>query len=160
MTIRTFKQQGRGYGATPAVVTARLDGVQVFSGPVSTLNQPIPGGYTPGSNYGVDMYFWEGDFDFEGTRELSITVTNSPLLLTDTLADYTTDNSAVFNCFYYYTVDGITIGDPLSNVKIDNVPMSRTNNLTGQWCWTIPAGSTLTATINIDSGYLPDPDNP
>jgi hypothetical protein len=159
MTTRNFKQCGQAYGSTPASITATLDGTVVFSGSATTLNTPLPGFPDSSDNVFPTLFTWTNTVDFVGTQSYSITVTGSPLLLDYTAADYCSrSNVARFSSFYFQTIDGITVADPFTNVTIDGVAQTRgpdNSTLTGQWQWLIPAGSTFTATLNVDAGYEP-----
>lgn len=156
MKTRTFKQQGQGYGSAPAYVTATIDGSEVFAGTVSTVNQPVPVVFNPTETYGVDLFSWtHSNVYYSGSQSVTITVQNAPLLLTDTLADYCGNISSDFGCPYNFALGSNFISDPLSNVKINGSSYTRQPTPTGQWYWTIPAGGTLTATLNIQSGTVP-----
>jgi len=166
MTTRTFKQFGQAYGNTPASITAVVNGVTVFSGAVPTENSALPGPPYTGIE-GTELFTWTNTVDFVGAQSFSISVQNSPLLLAKTVANYVypTPNSITpeFNGFYTYQIDGVTVADPFSNVAIDGVPVQRANDhpgLFGQWNWIIPAGSTLTAILNVAAGVEPSPPAP
>ena len=155
MTTRNFKQCGQAYGSTPASITATIDGVVVFSGPISTLDQPLPVLPEPAANVALPTLFtWTNTLYFSGTQSYSIAVTGSPLLLGSTLADHFIANDvSQFGIFYSYDDDGALVGDPLANVVIDGVALTRGPDnaaLPGQWQWLVPAGSTLTAVMNIN----------
>ena len=104
------------------------------------------------------LFTWTNTVDFAGTQSFSITVTGSQLLLDFTAANYpprTDSDSARFASFYFQTVNGVTVSDPFTNVAIDGVAMQRgpdNSELSGQWQWLIPAGSTFTATFNVNAG--------
>ena len=159
MTTRNFKQRGQAYGSTPASITATIDGTVVYSGPISTLDTPLP--IRPGvANVSIPTIFtWTNNVDFAGTQSYSIAVTGSPLLLAFTGADHcVANNVAQFGTIYTYDNDGVTVADPLTNVAIDGQAIQRgpdNSTLSGQWQWLIPAGSTLTATLNIKAGVEP-----
>jgi hypothetical protein len=159
MTTRNFKQCGQAYGSTPASITATIDGTVVFSGPVSTLDQPLPILPEPSANItSPTLFTWTNTVDFAGTQSYSIAVTGSPLLLAFTGADHCGNDVAQFSSTYAYEIGGITVADPLTNVAIDGVVQQRgpdNSILQGQWQWLIPAGSTFTATLNVDAGTSP-----
>ena len=160
MTIRNFKQCGQAYGSTPASITATIDGTVVFSGPVSTLDQPLPILPEPSDDVSPPTLFtWTNTVDFAGTQSYSIAVIGSQLLLDCTQADHcVANNVAQFDTPYIYETDGVRVADPLTNVAIDGVAMQRgpnNNELPGQWQWIIPAGSTFTATLNVNAGVEP-----
>jgi hypothetical protein len=162
MTIRNFTQCGQAYGSTTASITATVDGTVVFSGPVSTLDQPVPVRPDPEANVITsEIFTWTNTVDFAGTQSYSIAVTGSPLLLGFTGADHVVANNvAEFLNFYSFETYGVTVSDPLSNVAIDGVAYQRgfdNSELQGQWQWLIPAGSTFTATLNVNAGVEPTP---
>lgn len=160
MTTRTFKQFGQAYGSTPATITATINGTVVFSGEIPTIDSPLPG-LPDLSITGTELFTWTNTVDFSGTQSFSISVANSPLLLTYTSADYcSANNVSQFQSFYSYIQDGINISDPFSNTAIDGVAVQRgpdSTDLSGQWYWIIPAGSTFTATLNVNAGVEPPP---
>jgi len=160
MTTRNFKQCGRAYGLMPASITAIVDGTMVYSGPIATLDAPIPS--RPEGNVSVPVIFtWTGSVAFAGTQSYSIAVTGSPLLLGFTGADHVAGNNvSEFGVINIYELGGVEIADPLTNVAIDGVEQTRDNTLSGQWEWLIPAGSTFTATLNINAGVEPTPPTP
>ena len=163
MTIRIFKQFGRGYGPEPVVATVKVGTEVVFSGPVDTLNQE-----TPWKAVGVDIYnFPIPDVAFQGSLPLEISVTGGDLFLAETLANYykitiIKDNKPQvyssgpddFGLFYQETINGIIYTDPFTDEKINGVPLEGPPNpdFSGQWGWIIPNGSTFTATLNIQAG--------
>jgi hypothetical protein len=161
MTTRNFIQYGQAYGSTPASITATIDGTVVFSGPVTTVDLPLPGrGNTSVSDLPT-LFTWTNTVEFVGAQSFSIAVTGCQLVLDCTAADNTAANSiSEFCSFYKQTIGNVTVYDPFTNVTIDGMAMQRGPNndeLSGQWQWLIPAGSTFTATLNVDAGFLPPP---
>jgi hypothetical protein len=179
MTTRTFKQLGQGYGSVPTSIVVTLDGTEIFSGPISTLDQPLPTFPDSGNSYGIEIFSWTDEVTFAGSKSLSISVSGSPLLLTDTQANYilipnpdysppdpknpTTEpvvpefisgGANVYGTFYFETIDTVTYSDPFTDEAIDGTAQSGPPDpsLPGQWYWKIPAGSTFTATVNIQPG--------
>jgi len=161
MTTRNFIQCGQAYGSVPASITATIDGTVVFSGPISTLDTPVPIQPDPSVDVLPTIFTWTNTVAFSGTQSYSITVSGSPLLLSFTGADHCVSNNvAEFGTIYVYDADGVTVADPLANVAIDDVAQTRgpdNTELSGQWQWLIPAGSTLTATLNVNAGVEPTP---
>jgi hypothetical protein len=157
---RTFTQQGQAYGAVPCIITAKIDGVVVFSGEVLTINTPVPPLPDLHLNLGVPLFSWTKPVDFAGTCELEIAVSGSQLVITDTTADYVdpTDPS-VTGSFYQIEIDGIVYGDPFTDEKINGVQQTGPYNpeLPGQWYWNVLPGNTFTATVNINAGVIPSP---
>ena len=165
MTTRTFKQFGQAYGTDTCEITVVVDGSTVYSGPVHTVDEPLP--MVPNPDFEVDnvLYTFTKDTSFAGVSKLSISVSNSALLLCNMLANYPTDVPAqanVWNSCNDTEIGGLIYSDCLSNEIIDGVPQVHYLDpvLTGQWWWTIPADSTFTADINIQSSKLPPPPDP
>jgi len=155
MTTRNFIQCGQAYGSITASITATIDGTVVFSGPISTVNTPVP--TRPNISLTLPTLFtWTNTVAFAGTQSYSVAVSGSPLLLDFTGADHcVANNVAEFLGFYTYETGGVLVVDPLTNVVIDGVAMQRGPDnaaFGGQWQWLIPAGSTLTATLNVNAG--------
>ena len=165
MTIRTFRQYGQAYGSQPASIIATIDGVEVYSGPINTLNQALP--VLPDVSLMIDnvIFSWEKTTDFSGTVNLELRVSGSPLILAGTLANYPTDNEAAANrwsAFYSYTVDGVLYLDSFSDEKIDGVSVSRQDSpeYSGQWWWKIMPGSVFTAVVHVQQSAPPPPPPP
>lgn len=162
MTVRTFKQTGQSYGSVPTTIVAKIGGVVVFDGAISTLDQPPPILGDSSAVY-VDLFGWENTVDFSGTQEMEITVANNPLYLSQTLANYNWNagiatGAASFGTFYLLN----DVTDPLSNVVINGIPQTispeiRDLSINGQWHWVIPAGTTFVATVNVSQGFEPAP---
>ena len=159
MTTRNFIQCGQAYGSTTASITATIDGTVIFSGPISTVNTPVPTRPDASTDTVPTIFTWTNTVAFAGTQSYSIAVTGSPLLLDYTGADHCfANNVSQFSAFYTYEIGGVTVADPLTNVAIDGVAQQRgpdNSTLSGQWQYLIPAGSTLTATLNVNAGVEP-----
>jgi hypothetical protein len=165
MTTRTFLQQGQGYGSSPATVTVLVNGSEVFNGPVPTVDQPVP---TAPNSVGVsdaNLFTWTNTVDFTGTQSFELTVNSGTVLLTDSYANYgftdnptpPTDNypggADAYQEFFQIDIGGTIYTDPFSGVAIDGVAQNPDRNgQDGQWYWTIPTGSTFTATLNVQAG--------
>jgi hypothetical protein len=165
MTDRTFQQWAQGYGSTPCQVVCQIDGNTVFSGTVTTLDVPLPS--LPDAEYmGPPVaWSWQDSADFSGTKQFTVSVTGSTLLLAQTFANNPYGNVAnleEFGSFYSREIDGIIYHDPFTNETIDGVvqqgPYEPTES--GQWWWTIPAGSTFAATMNVIAATPPTPPEP
>jgi hypothetical protein len=157
MTVRTFKQHGQGYGLDPVHVIAKLDGVEIFNGPVDTVDEPFPMLPDPTVDITTTLFSWEDLINFVGTKSLEITVTGGKLLLTNTLANYGIysfeDESPDSFTAFYQSEDSCI--DPFSNVIISGQPKSADHTeLSGQWYWTLPAGSTFSCNVSIQAGKV------
>lgn len=153
MTMRNFRQHAQGYGDSDCRVIVSLDDNIIYQGSVSTVTEPRP--TMPNWQFDIRNYAWswQESMDFQGTRQLSISVSGAPLMLGQTLAE---DANLDFVSFYSVTIDGISYPDPFSDVVIDGVPQIRGSlDLIGQYWWWIPAGSTLTATMHVNPPEVP-----
>lgn len=167
---RIFKQFANGYGPTPVEIVAQIDGNTVYSGTVPTIDGPVPSFIPPTDpfiNPHAECFSWTEDSGNASTRSISITVVNGDgvLQLGQTLAQETLWGNGSYidpyNVFYRVELEGPTgnfvYGDPFSNVVIDGEPQTRPlEPYSGQWYRIIPAGSTLTATINVNVPPLND----
>lgn len=178
MTTRTFKQLGQAFGPDPVTVIAKIDGVVVFNGTVTALDEPFP--VFPDSNtlFNGELFTWTEDTAFAGERNLEIAVSGGTVLLTDTMANFApaglvTDppsvivsNETSFYSFYVFEENGTNVFDPFTNIEIDGAPKSTSHTVApgqigwhapmpGQWYWRIPSGSVFTATVNIQAGTAP-----
>ena len=165
MTVRTFKQRGAVYTSSDSAANllVKIDGQEVFNGSVSVVDMATFFQIEHGqSDYGYDLYSWQDDVLFAGTKELEVTVTSGTLLLTNTVANYTSlapgsesSGPDTFGFFYANKIDSSrTMTDPFTNVKIDG--LTQTSNPIegqfGQWHWKVTSGSTLTATVTVMVG--------
>lgn len=166
MANRTFKQLGMAYGTEPLTIIARIDNVVVYEGTIPTLNQPVQTDPNA-NNFAAQLFTWELDTAFSGTVDMSITIAGEGcLFLTETLANYvqiqnpdsdpddlkfSNSGADVFGRFYLKQMSDYMLGDPLTNVKIDDKPelTNPTASSSGQVCWCITTGSTFSATVNI-----------
>lgn len=151
MATRNFIQQGKAFGSVGATVTVTMDGLQVYSGPVPTDDTPLPP-MPPGDDPALEatLFSWTLPAEFVGPIAVSISVEGSPVILDDTLADWTlgTDLTAPAE-FGRQVISGTAVGDPFSDVSIDGEAQVRSVDPSGQWTWVVPAGSTFTATLNV-----------
>jgi len=177
MTTRTFIQQGQGYGSSPVSIVASLDGNQIFSGPITTVDQPVPN--LPFDSFtGANLFTWTNEIEFQGTQSYVITVTGGTMILGLTVANYTGTGEAptpefdvgepgtAENFGYFYASGGLgpdpqdvppQIWDPLSDITINGVSKTQfrtSDNDVGQFFWTLPAGSTFAATLNVNAGWM------
>lgn len=91
MATRKILFLGSGFGSTPATVTASIDGVEIFNGPVTTLDQPIPN--LPDANLSfqlqnVKLFKFDTDTSFSGPIALSFTVNSGTVIFAGVTASY------------------------------------------------------------------------
>ena len=153
--MRTFIQKGQGYGSTPVNITAKVDGITVYTGTVPTVDTPLPPLPQTDSNFGSNLFTWTAEYTFQGTQNMEITVSGGTLLITDTLAnnEYT---PSTFTSPYSEVIDGITYYDPFTGETLNGVALEGPpdNTLPGQWYWPVPAGGVFSATVNILSAAI------
>lgn len=73
---RTFRQKAIGYSDTPMTIQAKIDGVIVHDGVIPTLNEPPPELPNASIHLGDPVFSWTANWDFAGTWNLEVTVTN------------------------------------------------------------------------------------
>jgi len=153
MTDRTFRQYAQAYGSGPAQIECEIDGIVVYNGSVQALDQPFPNLPNIELQISTVAWSWQGNADFSGTQQLSITVSGSPLLLANTLANNPAGNLEIFLPFYSIEQSGVEYTDPLTDETLDGIPLTGPYDpaIPGQWWWQIPAGSTFTATMHVDA---------
>jgi len=161
MTVRTFKQQGVVFATPDSNINlkAKIDGQEVFNGSVAAIDQPW--GWTDSV---IDLFSWEDDLTFTGTKQLEITITGGSLMLRDTVANYqvlpeSTSEKMVssgpdqFVYIYSEKYNGTseTYTDPLINIEIDGISQESRpqDGPMGQWTWRVNSGSTFTATVRV-----------
>ena len=159
MTLRTFKQNALGFGSIPAQVVCQIDGQTVFSGSVTTLDQPMPS--LPNSEFMIDnvAWTWQDDVEFSGMKSITVSVSGSPLILATTLADNPYSNVESYDAFYTSEIGNVLYTDPMTNETIDGIAQSNypSPDLPGQWWWRIPAGSIFSATMHVTPPTPPGP---
>jgi hypothetical protein len=173
MTTRTFQQHGLGYSVEPITITATINGVVAYEGPVVTLDEPPPYELSdPNAYAAADILFsWANTVDFEGTASIEIAVHGSgALMLARTKANYsavytpnpdgtlTVSSSGPdgYRNFFYQKIDDVIYCDPYIDSAIDGMEVPRPGatdpTMTGQWYYLITTGSTFTGTLSIQPG--------
>ena len=155
MTDRTFQQYAQAYGSSECQVTCQINGNTVFSGAVTTLDQPWPSLPDPDFPEPALGWTWQDSADFQGTKEISIAVSGSNLLLGQTFANDPYSNVAEFGPFYEVEIGNVIYFDTFTNEAIDGTAQSGPyqEQTPGQWWWNIPAGSVFTATMHINAVF-------
>lgn len=171
MTLRTFKQYGKAFGLEPLSMTASLNGVEIFNGPIPTvINEPGPDMATVTWPYGDVLFTWTDELEFVGSKEMRIQLIGQGyVMLTSTNANYVCVEVAtepfyvtipggeeVFNGFYSQKFDGYEAHDPFTNVVIGGIPCTpdNTGETRGQWTWIVHGGSEFVATLNVNKPRL------
>ena len=99
---RSFRFYGIGFGTDPVEITAEVNGVQVYSGAVPTVNEPIwPPALDP---FAIEQIAFtiddssEYNTDFGGSVPMSITVTRGDLFMFTTITcNYSPITNPVFS---------------------------------------------------------------
>lgn len=154
--MRTFRVQGWGTGT--AVLTASLDGNQIWSGSVDLqefeeANQDYKTAPT--------LFSFELPVEFGGTKQMKITVDKAMVRFGQIVANFTeVDWGAVYYTgeFEFADVAPIQdegIRDPRANVRIDGVLQNIDRQAsTGTWHWYIMPGQTFEHDLLIAQGSL------
>jgi hypothetical protein len=152
MTTRTFRQTGVAFGATPVNITAKIDNVVVYEGPVQTLNEPFP--VLPNLSYTVTntLFSWTANVDFTGNQILEVS-TDGPILLAQLNANYTpvgnvgnvvSSGPDNYIGFRYNQFGNTYINDTLQTVSHGDLP--------GMWWWQLQPGDTFVENMTINPG--------
>lgn len=175
MANRTVQMLGYVYTADPATITATVNGVQVFSGPVTTVGRPntVP----DPARTGEVLFTFEIPVYFAGTMPVSIVVADQAVAFMGILANYgalpriTQDPSTGLPVYgnpyqssgatnfipiYDPAVEADTIFDERTNVTIDGVaqtisPENRAQ-YNGTWGWSVQPGQTLAFDMLVTGG--------
>jgi hypothetical protein len=92
MTIKTLKFYGRGYGSTPATISVTQNGVNVYTGAVTTFDEPRADMKDP-----VVLFESTTTVDFEGLIPMSIEVTNGSVVFAWIAENYATITNPIFS---------------------------------------------------------------
>ena len=179
MAIRTFKLYGVAFLQNgTANITVNYNNVEVFSGPVTTCNEPTPlfVGY-PNDRITL-LAQWESTTDVTGNIPISITANSGDVFWTLTEANYSgislsydppVDPENPVPVVLIQPVDfyrdpniNTEFTDGRTNVKMNGVTMTvgiRPSDVTdpgllGDWFYEIPQGSTLSCDIYIDPDLI------
>lgn len=97
MANRTVKFYGLGFNPEPVSITVTVDGTQVFSGAIPTIDQAVPNVNAARSGYTFEeLLSFEVPMDFDGTKPVSLTVNNGAMIFADEQANYTLLPNPVF----------------------------------------------------------------
>jgi hypothetical protein len=155
MTNRTVKVLGWGSGT--AEITAILDGVTVFAGPVE-LVEKIADNQSEQTSPGV--FTFEIPFDFSGTKHMVISVKGNTVEFGQIVANYSeidmgtitfsTGPDDYVDVVSDYDSEGVK--DHRTNVTIDGVKQEVNRSLgKGAWHYTVNSGSILEHDLTISA---------
>lgn len=158
MITRTFRQKGTAFGSAPGNITAKVDNVVVYQGPVVTLDQPFP--TLPNLEYQTStvLFSWTANVNFEGTQVIEIS-TDSNLLLCEIEQNYagTINGNTVVSSGpdEFRSLRWTQFGNTYINEVLQSSNAINHESLDGQWWWRLPANSVFVENINILPG-LPE----
>jgi len=118
MAIRTIQFLGMGFGSSPATVTATANGTQIFSGTVTTVDQPVPA--LPNLALEADqvvLFTYEIDTAFTGEIPMTCAITNGTVIFSEILANYVPIQNPV------YTPEQIAILTDPSSTSAQRLPI-------------------------------------
>ena len=150
MATRTFKQSGQGFGSGTCTITAKIDGVVVYSGPVPTVAGSAPGGPTGENDEYPVLFTWTTDTEFEGTKTMEISVSGTALYLAEVKANHyakpvpqpgldpenfanwqpiwETSGPDDFDVFFKQDVGIITFTDSISDAEINGISVQKSRD--------------------------------
>lgn len=171
MSTRTIQFLGQGYGNTPVTVDAVWNGNTIYSGAVPTVNETIPTFLSTTEANNEILFTTDVDVTYQADVPMTITVTSPGALVVGQIyGNYANVYTQTGNT-WTITSSGPTtflavnnnindldasVGDVRNNPTLDGVPLVpvRGPSENGTWPWTIPSGSTLSCSIDLDSGCL------
>jgi hypothetical protein len=166
MTTRTIKQTGQAFGSSPTIISAKINGAEVYNGPVSTLHEPMRRYNNPDEVF-PELFSWTTDTNFAGTQQMEIAVSNGQLVIADTVSNYTfsspSNKSDVFGPVYVNAVPGETgnvmYTNAITAISINGVFQEHalTNGALGQTYWPLESGDVFTCTVKITASPLIPP---
>lgn len=98
MAIRTVQLLGMAFGPDPVTVTATANGTQVFSGTVTTIDQPVP--VLPNLDLTVDqvpLITFEIDTAFTGQIPMTCVVAGGTVIFGEIFANYVSIPNPVYS---------------------------------------------------------------
>jgi hypothetical protein len=155
MTNRTVQIWGQGYGATPCSITATLNGTQVFSGSVPTVDSSDIGRLPTDQQI---LFTFEIPMDMSGPQAMVLEISGADLYMEQILANY-----------YNYNTNPATGSGPSTYLAINSQSDSRENVVctgatyvsspppdprpegeAGDWGWEVEVASGQAATFSYD----------
>lgn len=166
MNMRTLQIFGQGYGSSPTTVSVSAGGNTIYTGPVPTVNEPIPNTRPPNTLPIITTY--DVDITLQGEIPMTVEVTSGILIIGDVLGNYANVYTTVGNVTIvtssgpntFLSVNNFhnnldpALQDVRQNVAINGVPISITRpaGATGTWSYQLEDGDTLTCLLDLDSG--------
>jgi len=162
---RTFQFYGLAYGNSPVTITASINSTQIFSGPVTTVDQPLPDA-CPDQSIQTVLFTIDNsaalNTDFSGSLPMTLVVSGGDGVWVEQIdCNYyrgnavpsgTSDNYQ--QCYYGNPVNSESSQDPRSSVVIGGVANTPQRPPDGTWSWKIPTGQTMTHNFNIGLGSV------
>jgi hypothetical protein len=168
---RTFKFYGLGYGNSPVTMTARINSTEIFSGTITTIDQPIdPWPYPTPEAVGTNLLFTLPDSallntDFAGSLPMTVTTSGGYGAMVGLIesnyygGNVESDPGAGTVDHFEICYDGEPTNsngtiDPRSSVAIDGVLQPVALDPQGCCIWRLLNGSTMTYNWNITVGQV------
>ena len=163
---RTFQFYGLAYGNSPVTITASINSTRIFSGPVTTLDQPLPDGCPDQSTQTVLFTIDNSaalNTDFSGSLPMTLVVSGGNGVWVEGIdCNYFFGNSipgagtvdGYGSCYQGIPVNSENSQDPRSSVVINGVARTPQRPPNGTWGWPIPTGQTMTHNFNIGLGSV------
>jgi hypothetical protein len=162
---RTFQFYGLAYGNSPLTITASINSTQIFSGPVTTLDQPLPIA-CPDESIQTVLFTIDNsaalNTDFAGSLPMTLVVSGGSGVWVEQInCNYYAGNSTpagtvdgYSQCYQGIPVNSDNSQDPRSSVVVNGVAMTPQRPPDGTWGWEIQAGQTMTHNFNIGVGSI------
>jgi hypothetical protein len=160
---RTFQFYGLAYGNSPVTITASINSTQIFSGPVNTVDLPMPDA-CPDQSAQVILFTIDNsaalNTDFAGSLPMTMVVSGGDGVFVEQIfANYYVGNTVTSGtvdgfdqCYRGTPINSESSQDPRSSVVIGGVARTPQRPPDGTWGWGVPAGQTMTYNFNISIG--------
>lgn len=162
---RTFQFYGLAYGSSPVSIVASINSTQVFSGPVTTVDQPWTGWSPPPAESQVVLFTIDNstalNTDFSGSLPMTVSVTGgSGLFFGQINSNYNTGSTPAGmpdgwnQCYQGTPSNSENSQDPRSSVSINGVGQTPVRPPNGTWCWAVPSEQNIAHNWNIGLGAV------
>lgn len=158
---RTFQFIGAAYGNSPVTITASINSTQIFSGPVTTLDQPIAS--PPSTSNNIVLFTIDNsdllNTDFAGSLPMTVSVTGGyGITVGQITCNYAVGTVGAANvygqCYFGNPINSENSEDPRSSVVIGGVAKTPQRPPNGTWVYMISEGETMTHNFNIALGTV------
>jgi len=166
---RTFQFIGLGFGAEPVTVTASINNTQIYSGTVTTVDQPVYLTPVGPQDQQVTLFTIDNsaslNTDFAGSLPMTVVVSGGTgVVFGEINSNYWQGNiyanigagtaDSFGQCYTGTPVNSDSSVDVRSSAVLNGTPVVLSRPPDGVWNYYVPAGSTLSYNFNISAGQV------